>query len=57
MYGTLTGLSDDEKLTAQQVVGRISSRNPPQRGATIRLNVDPNHVHVFSPTTGDRLSS
>ena len=56
VYGTLTGLSDDEKLTAQQVVGRISSRNPPQRGATIRLNVDPDHVHVFSPTSGNRLS-
>jgi multiple sugar transport system ATP-binding protein len=57
LYGTLTGLDDDAKLTAQQVVGRISSRNPPHRGTTVRLNVDPNHVHVFSPTTGDRLST
>lgn len=57
LYGTLTGLDDDAKLTAQQVVGRISSRNPPHRGTTVRLNVDPDHVHVFSAATGDRLST
>jgi len=56
VYGTLSGMNDDEKLTAQQVVGRISSRNPPHRGTTIRLNVDPAHVHVFSAATGARLS-
>jgi len=56
LYGTIGGLSDDEKITAQQVVGRISSREPPQRGSSVRLTVDPSHVHVFSQATGDRLS-
>ena len=56
LYGTLTGLSDDEKLTAQQIVARISSRTPPQRGSTVRLKADPEHFHVFSTKTGDRLS-
>jgi multiple sugar transport system ATP-binding protein len=56
LYGTLTGVADDEKLTAQQIVGRISSRNPPQRGTTVRLRIDPEHVHVFSQADGRRLS-
>jgi multiple sugar transport system ATP-binding protein len=56
VYGTLAGIADDEKLTAQQIVGRISSRNPPQRGTTIRLKIDPEHVHVFSQADGRRLS-
>jgi len=56
LYGTLAGLNEDERMTAQQVVGRISSRTPPHRGSTVRLSVDPDRVHVFSTQTGDRLS-
>jgi multiple sugar transport system ATP-binding protein len=56
LYGTLAGLSEDEQLTAQQIVGRISSRRPPERGSTVRLTVDPDHVHVFSQATGARLT-
>ena len=56
LYGTLSGLGEDEKLTAQQIVARISSRRPPQRGAQVRLSVDPEHVHVFSNKTQDRIS-
>jgi multiple sugar transport system ATP-binding protein len=57
LYGTLAGLPDDDKLTAQQIVGRISSRKPPQRGSTVRLKIDPEHVHVFSQADGRRLSN
>ena len=32
LYGTVTGLSDDERLTANQITARISGRTPPQRG-------------------------
>ncbi len=56
LYGTLAGLSPDEQITAQQIVARISSRRPPSRGATVRLAVDPNTVHVFSNKTGQRLT-
>jgi len=56
LYGTLAGLDEDARLTAQQVVARISSRRPPQRGTTVRLNVEPENVHVFSKETGARLS-
>ena len=57
IYGTLAGVADDQKLTAQQVVGRISGRTAPQRGASVRLVTDPSKVHVFSKTTEERLSN
>jgi multiple sugar transport system ATP-binding protein len=56
LYGTLSGISEDEQLTAQQITARISSRTPPQRGSSVRLAVDASHVHVFSQKSGDRLS-
>ncbi len=56
LYGTLAGLSDEDQLTAQQIVGRIHGRKPPKRGETVRLAIDPSHVHVFSKESGDRIS-
>ena len=56
VYGTLAGLADDEKLTAQQIVARISSRRPPERGTSVRLGVDIEHIHVFSNASLERLS-
>ncbi len=53
LYGTLTG---DSTLDAPQLIARITSRRTPQRGARVRLAADPDYVHVFSPTTGDRIS-
>src|SRR6478672_2865702 len=54
LYGTVAGLPEDEQLTANQITARISSRTPPERGSTVRLKIDPTHVHVFSQKTGDR---
>ncbi len=57
LYGTLAGMSVEEKLTAQQIVARVSARKPPERGTTVRLNtVDPAQMHVFSQKTELRLS-
>ncbi|HYP46082.1 MAG TPA: sn-glycerol-3-phosphate ABC transporter ATP-binding protein UgpC [Propionibacteriaceae bacterium] len=56
LYGTLSGLPEDERLNAQQVVARISSRRPPARGSSVRLTADSEHFHVFSTKSGDRLS-
>ncbi|MDR1237128.1 MAG: sn-glycerol-3-phosphate ABC transporter ATP-binding protein UgpC [Propionibacteriaceae bacterium] len=57
IYGTLAGLADDEKLTAQQIVARISARTPPKRGTQIKLNAaDKAGVHVFSEKTQLRVS-
>ncbi|GAB3711861.1 ABC transporter ATP-binding protein [Mariniluteicoccus flavus] len=56
LYGTPVGLSPDEQLNATQVVARISSRRPPQRGTQVRLAIDPAHVHVFDNKSGERIS-
>ena len=56
-YGTLAGLSDDEKLAAPQIVARLSGRTPPERGTTVRFVAGEGHkLHVFSNKTGERLS-
>ncbi|MDA8438184.1 MAG: sn-glycerol-3-phosphate ABC transporter ATP-binding protein UgpC [Propionibacterium sp.] len=56
LYGTLSGLSEEERLNAQQIIARISSRQPPQRGSQVRLVADVGQVHVFSNTTQGRIS-
>jgi multiple sugar transport system ATP-binding protein len=57
IYGTMSGLSTEDKLTAQQIVARVSARRPSQRGITIKLNaIDPAKIHVFSEKTQERLN-
>ena len=56
LYGTPAGSDPLEDLSAAQIVARIMSRRPPQVGSRVRLAVSPDYVHVFSPTTGERLS-
>src|SRR6476619_4258408 len=44
IYGTLTGIAEDELITAQQIVARIhGGRLPPHRGESVRLLIDPTH--------------
>jgi len=58
VYGTLAGLDADQKLTAQQIVARVSARTPPQRGTVVKLNtVEAETMHVFSEKTQERLSA
>lgn len=57
LYGTLAGLSEDEKAHSPQIVARISTRTAPQRGTTIKLApTDPEMVHLFSTKTQLRIS-
>ena len=57
VYGTIAGLSTEEKLTATQIVARVSARTPPQRGSVVKLSPrDPASIHVFSPKTEARLN-
>ncbi len=57
VYGTLAGLSAEEKLAAQQIVARVSARTPPQRGSIVKVSPrDPASLHIFSPKTELRLN-
>ena len=55
LYGTLSGLSDAEKLNAPQIVARMNSRHPIDRHKVVRLQPS-RALHVFSDSTGDRIS-
>ena len=56
LYGTLAGLSADEKLNANQIVARLQSRHPLTKRDVVRLEPDHDRMHVFSNKTGDRIS-
>ena len=56
LYGTLAGLDEDAKLTAQQIVARISARHTAREAGRVRLNADPSVIHVFSNETQQRIS-
>ena len=56
LYGTLSGLKDDELVDAQQIIARVGVRNVPQKGEVVRLEADPQYVHVFSNKTEQRIS-
>jgi multiple sugar transport system ATP-binding protein len=40
-----------------ELVARVDARKPPQRGAKVRLAVDPERLHLFSKATGQRVSN
>jgi len=57
LYGTLAGLDEDAKITAQQIVARIFDRASNRAGSRVRLNAsDPSHIHVFSNQSELRIS-
>ena len=56
LYSTLSGLSDDERLTAQQIVARTSGGVVGRARGQVRLNADPEKIHVFSNVSQERIS-
>ncbi len=51
IYGTLR--SDE---TDQPIIARADGRRPPEKGTTVHLAPKPDHVHLFDPESGLRLS-
>ncbi len=56
LYGQLHGIAADDQIGSPQIVARISSRRPPQRGAVVRLECEFDQVHVFNNDTQERIS-
>lgn len=52
LYGRISG---DDNVFDHQIVARTDGQDPPQRGARIRLEPQPGHVHFFG-LDGRRLS-
>jgi multiple sugar transport system ATP-binding protein len=40
-----------------ELIARVDARKPPARGAKIRFAVEPERIHLFSASTGERVSS
>ncbi len=51
LYGT-----SDIDGTSHQIVVRLEARRDVQKGSTVHVTTDPDKVHVFDSTTGQRLS-
>jgi multiple sugar transport system ATP-binding protein len=41
--------------TEHHVIARVDGRKPPRKGDTVEFAPKPDHVHVFSTVTGERL--
>ena len=52
----LTGTACDVEGVPSNVIIRISGRHHPQKGETLHVTTDPEHVHVFDTESGERLS-
>ena len=51
VYGTC-----DVEGVPSSVIIRMTGRHHPQKGETLHVTTDPQHVHVFDTDTGERLS-
>ncbi len=56
VYGTLSGLSEDAKLTAPQIVARTHARSGTHRGSQVRFMPDLSRMHVFNDDSQLRIS-
>ena len=56
LYGTLTGASTNLTEDEQQIVARVTTRTPPQRGSQVQLTIEPEMLHVFDNQTTERIS-
>jgi multiple sugar transport system ATP-binding protein len=52
IYGSAPGSNAADR----PVIARTDGRTPPMKGETVRLAPQPDHVHLFNPTTGQRLA-
>jgi multiple sugar transport system ATP-binding protein len=52
LYGRITG---PDKVISQPVIARTDGRDPPEKGARVRLHPQPGHLHFFG-VDGRRIS-
>jgi multiple sugar transport system ATP-binding protein len=52
LYGLLNGGTE----TQSEIIARIDARKPPEKGVKVKLAADPERIHLFSTSNGDRLT-
>jgi multiple sugar transport system ATP-binding protein len=57
LHGTLPELRSDAGPLGDDVVARVDPNRPPAKGERVYLRIQPGREHVFSPSTGRRLSA
>jgi multiple sugar transport system ATP-binding protein len=55
-YGRLGKATGELRPTDERTIVRVDPRKPPVAGHTAYLRILPEELHVFSPTTGNRVS-
>ncbi|WP_068396713.1 ABC transporter ATP-binding protein [Kribbia dieselivorans] len=57
VYGTpMEGRTDLEQGVPKPFIARTDGRTPPAKGSTVYFKPKADHVHVFDPATGERLT-
>jgi multiple sugar transport system ATP-binding protein len=54
LFASLPGHHDVRELG--DVIARIDPRHVPQKGSTVTIKIRPGEIHLFSPSTGERLN-
>jgi multiple sugar transport system ATP-binding protein len=50
------GVADGGDVT-KPIIARVDGRRPPEKGSTVHVTAQPDHVHLFHAETGERLGA
>jgi multiple sugar transport system ATP-binding protein len=57
LYGDMTDGGRDSHLARNDVVARVDPNQAPKKGETVYLKPKEDDIHVFSPSTGERITT
>src|SRR5918911_1271940 len=57
LHGTLPELRQDADPLAGSIVARVDPARPPAKGERVYLRIQPGKEHLFSPSTGRRITA
>jgi multiple sugar transport system ATP-binding protein len=57
LHGTLPELSESSGPLAENIVARVDPARPPTKGERVHLRIQQGKEHLFSPSTGHRITA
>ncbi len=57
LHGTLPELSQSSGPLGENIVARVDPARPPTKGERVHLRIQPGKEHLFSPSTGRRITA